>query len=257
MELDLDENFFEHLEFFSEYNDEMDKTPIKFTWDGSDIGPIDKSIYSCIKSEDDHILYIWTKNQKGEPKLIPVKILRYKNDIPIIIDECKPLFGIKKVGKHKAILKSVPIILIRYQGDISLKRYLIDTMLTPEKTGKYFIEEIRKVFAFRWLMCLNNNFENTIEVRTGVGINYPISCRENTFNYDSSSVSTRIPKTIIHTWFENKDELVDTTISILIKEKDLSVLRFEIQKIIKKFDKHLISWNNSIFEKLLIASNIE
>jgi hypothetical protein len=130
-------------------------------------------------------------------------------------------------------------------------------MLTPEKTGKYFIEEIRKVFAFRWLMCLNNNFENTIEVRTGVGINYPISCRENTFNYDSSSVSTRIPKTIIHTWFENKDELVDTTISILIKEKDLSVLRFEIQKIIKKFDKHLISWNNSIFEKLLIASNIE
>jgi hypothetical protein len=258
MELVLDENFFEHLDFFSEYNDEeMDKIPIKFTWDGSDIGPIDKHIYSCVKSEDDHILYIWTKNQKGEPKLIPVKILRYKNDIPIIIDECKFLFGIKKVGKHKATLKSIQILLIRYQGDISLKRYLSDTMLTPEKTGKYFIEEIRKVFAFRWLLCLNNNFENTIEVRTGVGINYPISCRENTFNYDSSSVSTRIPKTIIHTWFENKDELVDTTISTMIKEKDLSVLRFEIQKIIKKFDKHLISWNNSIFEKLLIASNIE
>jgi hypothetical protein len=106
-------------------------------------------------------------------------------------------------------------------------------------------------------MCLNNNFENTIEVRTGAGINYPISCRENTFNYDSTSSSTRIPKTIIQTWFENKDELVDTTINALIKGKDLSVLRFEIQKIIKKYDKHLISWNNGIFEKLLVASNLE
>jgi hypothetical protein len=258
MELSIDENFFEHLDFFSEYNDEeMDKNPIKFTWDGSDLGSIDKHIYSCVKSEDDHILYIWTKNQKGEPKLIPVKILKYKNEIPIIIDECKPLFGIKKVGKHKALLKSIPIILIRYQGDISLKRYLSDTMLVPEKTGKYFIEEIRKVFAFRWLLCLNNNFENTIEVRTGAGINYPISCRENTFNYDSTSSSTRIPKTIVYTWFENKDELVDSTINTLIKGKDLSVLRFEIQKIIKKYDKQLISWNNSIFEKLLVASNIE
>jgi hypothetical protein len=130
-------------------------------------------------------------------------------------------------------------------------------MLTPEKTGKYFIEEIRKVFAFRWLLCLNNNFENTIEVRTGAGINYPISCRENTFNYDSASSSTRIPKTIVQTWFENKDELVESTINSLVKGKDLSILRFEIQKIIKKFDKYLISWNNSIFEKLLIASNIE
>jgi hypothetical protein len=254
MELNIDEKFFEQLEFFLEYNEEMDKIPIKFTWDGTDIGPIDKSIYSCVKSEDDHILYIWTRNQKGEHKLIPVKILKYKNDIPIIIDECKPLFGIKKVGKHKATLKSFPVILIRYQGDISLKRYLSDTMMTPDKTGKYFIEEIRKVFAFRWLLCLNNNFENTIEVRTGAGINYPISCRENTFNYDSSSVSTRIPKTIIHTWFENKEELLDKTISSLVKDKDLSVLRFEIQKIIKKFDKQLISWNNGIFEKLLEAS---
>lgn len=256
MELIIDEKFFEELSLLKEYNEEMSLSIPKFTWDGSDIGPIDGCIYSCQKSEDDHILHIWTKNQKGQAKLIPVKILKYKNEIPIIIDECKPLFGLKKVGKHKAMIKAVPIVIIKYQGDVSLKRYLNDMLLVPEKTGKFFIEEIRKVFIFRWLMCLNNNWENTIEVRTGGGINYPISCRENTFNYDSTSLSTRIPKTIINTWFNGKDEIIDSTIESLLKDKDLSVLRFEIQKIINKFDKQLISWNNGIFDKILCASNM-
>jgi hypothetical protein len=259
MELIIDDKFFEDLSidpgFITTYNETMALGLLKFTWNGSDIGPIDGSIYSCQKSEDDHILHLWTKNSKDQPKLIPVKILKYKNEIPIIIDECKPLFGLKKVGKHKAMIRGIPIVIIRYQGDISLKRYLNDMLLTPEKTGKYFLEEIRKVFVFRWLMCLNNNWENTIEVRTGAGINYPISCRENTFNYDAASLSTRIPRTIINTWFEGKDDLVDSSIESLIKDRDLSVLRFEIQKIINKFDKQLISWNNGIFDKILYASN--
>lgn len=266
MELLINDKFFEELSldigsdldlnFVREYDEEMAITLPKFTWDGSDIGPIDGCIYSCQKSDHDHILHLWTKNPKGQPKLIPVKILKYKNEIPIIIDECKPLFGLKKVGKHKAMIKDIQVVIVRYQGDISLKRYLNDMLLTPEKTGKYFIEEIRKVFVFRWLMCLNNNWENTIEVRTGSGINYPISCRENTFNYDASSLSTRIPKTIMNIWFDGSEDMIDIITQSFLKDKDLSVLRFEIQKIINKFDKQLISWNNSIFDKILYASNV-
>jgi hypothetical protein len=251
MELIFDESFFEGIQLTKKIEDKM--SGLNITWDGSDIGAIDNYIYQCQKLEDDHILTLVTLNSKGVVKFIHAKILRYKNEIPFIVDECKPLFGLQKIGKHKATLKDVKIVLVRFQGDVSMKKYFKDTGLNPTKTGSYFVSELRKIFAFRWLMCLNCNYENTIEVRTGTGINHPISCRENTFNYDSLSLATRIPKTVIKTWFNNDDTLLDKVITEMVKDKDPSMFRFKIQEIIMKFDKHLISWNNGIFDKILIA----
>lgn len=249
----FEKSFFKDLLAYKVYKDKM--RPLKFAWDGSDIGNIDENIYDCRGSEDDHVLTLWGINERGEPKLTQVKILKYKNEIPIIIDECKPLFGLKKVGKHKATLKGHTIILVRYQGDVSLRRYLKDMgIIKPEKAGVYFISEIRKLFIFKWFMCLNNNYVNTIEVRTGTAMNHPISCRENYFNYDASDPATRIPKSMVKMWFDNDEELVESMIKEFILDKDISVLRFEIQKIIMKFDKHLISWNNGIFDKFLYAT---
>jgi len=247
----LEDEFFKELKLAKFFNDTM--PGLRLNWDGSNIGAIDEHLFDVHKKDDDHILTIWSLNKKGGPKLCQVKILKYKNDVPLIIDECKPLFGIRKIGKHKATLKEHLIILIQYQEDIPIKRYLLEMGLSPEKTGVHFIEEIRKLFVFRWFLCLNNNFENTVEVRTGSGMNYPISCRENTFNYDSCSAATRIPKTVIKTWFNDDEDLVEDYISDFIRDKDISVLRFSIQKIIMRFDKQLISWNNAIFEKMLSA----
>jgi hypothetical protein len=251
MELIFDEIFFEEIQLNRKITNIM--TGLNIAWDGSDIGAIDKYIYQCQKLEDDHILTLITLNSKGVVKFVHAKILKYKNEVPFIIDECKPLFGLQKIGKHKATLKDVKVVLVRFQGDVSIKKYVKDTGLNPTKTGTYFISELRKIFAFRWIMCLTCNFENTIEVRTGTGINHPISCRENNFKYDSMSLSTRIPKTIIKTWFDDDDALLDKIITDMVKGKDVSMLRFKIQEIIMKFDKHLISWNNGIFDKILIA----
>lgn len=253
-ELIFEKIFFIDIQLAKFENKKM--KPINFIWDGSDIGNIDENIYDCKEIEKDHVLTLWGTNNKGEFKLVNVKILKYKNEIPIIVDECKPLFGLKKVGKHKAMLKNTPILLIRYQGDVSLQRYFRDMSLTPKKAGAPFVNEMRKLFIFRWFMCLVNNFENTIEVRTGTSINHPISCKENMFNYDSTSFSTRIPKNIIKKWFDDNDILVDDLIIDFIKDKDISILRFEIQKIIMKFDKNLISWNNGIFERLIEAKRV-
>lgn len=256
MELIFDEIFFERINFKPiAVRDKM--ADIHLKWDGSNIGPIDDNIYQCRKSEDDHILTLWYMNDKEEIKLIDVKVLKYKNEVPIIVDECKPIFGLKKVGKHKATLKGEMVILVRYKGDISLKKFFTMTLMKPSKMGKPFIDEIRKLFVFRWFMCLNNNFDNTVEVRTGSGINFPISCRENTFNYDPDDKATRIPNTVMKHWFEDDEFLVDDCILNFVKDKDVCMLRFEIQKVIMKFDKQLISWNNSIFEKLLYAQRKE
>lgn len=249
MELIFEEEFFSSLKSQKKYTSTM--LDLKLNWDGSDIGAIDENISHYRKWEDDHIITLWYTNAKGEKRLANAKILRYKNEVPIIIDECKPLFGLKKIGKHKATLMAHKVILVKFQGDISLKKYLNDMLWTPKKTSVYFKEEIRKVFAFRHIMCLNNNFSNTIEVRTGGGINYPISCRENTFNYESGDPATRIPKTVVKEWFNDSEDLVEEVLEKMVTGKDVSMLRIEIQKIIMKFDKHLISWNNGIFEKLL------
>lgn len=250
MELIFPDDFFEDIQLTNKI-DIMDA--LNLTWDGSDIGAIDKYIYQCQKFEDDHILTLLTLSPKGITKFIHVKILKYKNEVPFIIDECKPLFGLQKTGKHKAKLKDARVTLVKFQGDVSLKKYLKDTNFKPETMGLYFLKEMRKLLAFRWLMCLNNNFENTIEVRTGTGINYPISCRENTFNYDALSNATRIPKTLIKNWFNDDEFLADQVVTDLVKDKDVSMLRFEIKKIIMKFDKDLVSWCNSIFDKILLT----
>jgi hypothetical protein len=251
MELIFSEDFFDEIQLNNKLAENM--TALNLTWDGSDIGAIDNHIYQCQKFEDDHILTLLALSPKGMTKFVHVKILKYKNEVPFIIDECKPLFGLPKTGKHKATLKDVKVTLVKFQGDISLKKYLKDTNFKPDKMGLYFLTEMRKLLAFRCLMCLNNNWENTIEVRTGTGINYPISCRENTFNYDPMSSATRIPKTLTKTWFNDDEFLADEITTNLIKDKDVSMLRFEIKKIIMKFDKDLISWCNGIFDKILLT----
>lgn len=248
-ELIFEKEFFQDIQL----SNAQKMKPIQLKWDGSDIGPIDENIYDCKQFENDHVLTLWYQTPKGEFKLSQVKILKYKNEIPIIVDECKQLFGLKKVGKHKASLKDNLIILIRYQGDVSLITYFKNMSISYKNAGSPFIHEMRKIFIFRWFMCLVNNFENIIEVRTGTAMNHPISYRENNFNYDSTSFCTRIPKTIIKKWFDNDELLVDSMITDFIKDKDISILRFEIQKIIMKFDKNLISWNNGIFERLIMS----
>lgn len=66
--------------------------PQEFPWDGSDIGEIDEHV----------------KKSKNKDKCIKVKfscgikvfLMPFKNLIPIIADEIKPLFGIVKIGRH-------------------------------------------------------------------------------------------------------------------------------------------------------------
>ena len=252
MELNFDKEFYSKINPVMEYSDT--KPLLNLQWDGTDVGNIDSCVMSITKTEyeeDEYILGLWSLNSKNQRVITRAKLLKYRDEVPLIADECKPLFGIKKVGKHKATLCGYEVILVRYQGDISLKKYLQDRNLKPEKTGVYFIEEMRKIFAFRWIMCLNNNFENTIEVRTEGTTCHPISCKENTFSYHATENATRIPKTIIKNWFEDNDDLSEKYIIDMLKDKDISMIRIQIQKIIMKFNKQLIGWNNSIFDKML------
>lgn len=88
----------------------MDPTPPKLKWDGSHLGEYKTSI---IKS---NFVISLTDVNSGTKKpvlftvialelfplqrVIPAIIMKYTNDVPLIIDELKPLFGLKKTGTH-------------------------------------------------------------------------------------------------------------------------------------------------------------
>ena len=116
---------------------------------------------------------------------------------------------------------------------------------------------MRNIFAFRYLVCLNCNFENKIDVRPGNDNPFPISCRETAFSLDNESNTSRIPKSIIKRWFNGSDEILTDTAKELIADRDITFIKFKIQDIINTYEsgRHM-GWCNSVYDKMLMVKNI-
>jgi hypothetical protein len=253
MNSEFEPTFFENLTFPSM------PPPIGLIlkWDGTDIGDITEYVLSHKKIEYGNCIDIWTRVTKvkksGEQtevnKLLPVKILKFKNEIPLISDEFKSLFKVPQTGMHKATFSGTECIIQRTIDDIPLDKYLEKT--PKNKITPLFYSEIRKIFAFRWLMCLNCNYENKLDVRVDGGSAFPISCKETTFSLDGDKNACRIPKNVLKEWFENKEEIFQDTVKELLNDRDPNYLKIEIVKIINKYSNKYIGWANSIYNKVI------
>lgn len=220
---------------------------IQLTWDGSNLGNIDSFIYMYRKCKDERLV-IWTQNSSKKNKLLEVKIVKYKDEIPLIADELKVIFSIPQVGKHRINYKNEEYIMIRADSDVPLEDYIIEvgkSNLTP-----MFKKEVQRLFAFRWLICMTCNYESKIMVRIDV-LSYPISHFENKFTLDFLSSSSRVPKTVIRDWFEGKEELLLRTIYELIDGRDTNILRSKVCDIIRKYGSKHIGWSNSIYDRII------
>jgi hypothetical protein len=219
-------------------------------WDSSDIGDIDLRAMDYQKKDTYNIVYIWSGNN-----LIECRINKFKDYVPLIADDLKKLFIIPRIGKHKAIFKKSPCILTRYSNLKPLEEFL------EENKGKTlppsFRQEIKRLFAFRYLICLNCNFTNKIEVKVTKTDCYPVSSIETTFSLNPDSEASRIPKNILKEWFEGSEEKLYETCKELIDNRDLTFLRFRIEEIVRKYDhgRH-ISWVNAIYDRLKTCKNI-
>lgn len=217
-------------------------------WDGTHLGVIDKFIHKI----DDTRLSIWTRNIKNQNKLVEIRITKYKDDIPLIADELKSLFNIIKVGMHRCIINNEEYIISKSQTDITLNEFF-------EHYGRSyitqnFINEMRRIFAFRWIICLTCNYESKIGVRIQDDFIIPISLHENNFSLYVEENRSRIPRTILKDWFDNDEENLNNKIRELIDNRNVNELKFKIQDIIKKYSGKYIFWTNSIFERLLMFS---
>lgn len=248
--------------FFTRFPMEPDVYPdppstingLTLKWDNSDIGPIDDSVVFYKKMYDEDLLYLWEK-KKNRLRLTPIRILKYKDDIPFIVEDFKKIFMIPTSGKHKAILRDNPCIITKYESDIPYENYF--ETHSKEGLSKGFIKEMQRLYVFKYLMCINCNFENRVEIRQcGTDI-YPVSCRESKFSFTTDSRACRFPQTIIKEWFNNDDYMPIMVAKEMIDEMDINTLRFRLSDIIHKYEHgKYIGWVNTIYNRLQMVKNI-
>lgn len=221
---------------------------LKLKWNGEHLGEIDRYTVAYRKNDYDDCIFVWELKSK---KLIltEVRIMKYKDDIPIIADDLKALFQLPQVGKHRGTFKGQECIITRFLDDISYERYFYENKRETITSG--LVQEIRRLYVFRYLICLNCNYENRIEIRTGLGTHFPISCRENTYSLDPIDSASRIPKNVIKEWFDNDDEMVVAVAKEFLEGKDITMFKFKIGDTIRKYDHgKYISWVNSIYDRI-------
>lgn len=247
--------------FFTTFRMEPDDTipppsikGLTLKWDNSDIGPIDDAIVFYSKKYEDDLLYVW-ECKKNKLKIVPIRILKFKDDIPLIVEELKKIFMIPTVGKHKASLKDELCIITKYENDIPYENFFE----THSKKGLSpgFIKEMQRLYIFRFLVCLNCNYENRVEIRQSSSGIYPISCREAKFALSSDNNACRLPNNLVRDWFNNDHYNAIMLAKEMIDDFDITLLKFKLGDIIHKYEHgKYIAWVNTIYDRLLTVKNI-
>lgn len=230
---------------------------LNLKWDGSDLGDITKHIISYENERTDIIGSINIKE-----KIIKFRIYQYENDIPLIVDELKKVFGITKNGRHKAIIAGQNVILCRsflVDKDSRYKSGEINLLEVKETLGKHFFKEhlvkdIKKCFVFRLILGLTKTTEESVSITfRPTGLLTAGTCRETkiiTPYEDKKTDQARIYKSVMKEWFNNSYDEVNKILSEMIDERSVNQLRIEMIDIARKFDKELIWWPGLIARRI-------
>ncbi len=176
-------------------------------WNGSDVGEI-SSAYSQ---------FLLTTPLKIKIGFEWMYVHRFKDQIPLIVDELKTIFGLSKVGRLKATMHGRPCILTRISGD---ERYLVYGEEAP-------LNDVMRCFIFRWALDLIHHGDHDMIVRR----------EKNTavvsYNEEILSHNTNIPVTVMTKWFGSHENL-DKSIKMIIGSQSMPRLRGQIESVVKR-----------------------
>lgn len=172
--------------------------------------------------------------------------------VPFLANELKTIFGLPDIKQNDTI--------------ISLDDYLELLQNYDKNIGNFFITEMRRLLAYRHLMCLKSNYHNNFGVCMFNNfkvsrLDYPVSLNEKNFCFNPDDNSCRVPKTMIKEWFENDYELFYSTMKDLLIDSgldtDLKLKNVLITNIKKhcKYDGQIVYWVNSIVENSRVYLN--
>lgn len=143
----------------------MYKTNKKMTvlnWDGSNLGDLTKNFISItLPEEKDAVCVLCIKI---ENEYINCNAWEYSGDIPLIIDEIKPLFGLKKIGRHRCEIDGEKLLISKIE--------VPDEKLLPPDKMDYSVKElnsIRRAIIFRSIFGLKSQ-TNVFWYRPGIAV---------------------------------------------------------------------------------------
>jgi hypothetical protein len=219
----------------------------KINWDNSYIGEIDLLVTQAIEDKK-YILIDLKCDTDTDEKAI---LYNFESFVPLICEDFKDLFNLKKTGKHIVKYKHKHMLMVRFKTQANLRDYLKLNNINPRTVPDYLKEDIQKYIAFRYIFSLKTINETTLSiVFNSIFTPYIVSTFENELNY-----RVKLSQRIIDDWFDDIEHF-HKVVKSMIGDRDVTLLKFQIQKIIEKYDKSLIGWTNVIYNRLLLESNI-
>jgi hypothetical protein len=232
---------------------------IEIKYNGSNIGPVDQYIIEKYYNEDKILFKI---DLIYKEQIITLSVHKYKNDIPLILDDMKIHFGLCKTHFNICNIENEDYLIYKNCNEISILEYKNHNI----NNKKYYIKDIRNIFVFYWLMNVKNyslSLDNYIYVRS---LNFSEienvkdsdlvcfhSIYDKGYNLLENSMTHDVPNSIIKEWFDDSVELFYEYVGKMIKSIDCEKFRQVFTKIIKKYKNNndYISWVNITYSKLL------
>lgn len=213
-------------------------------WNGSNIGDITPYLISLNAPLPGKIGSKLTFKVNNE--ITTCYAFLYKNDVPLIIDEIKPIFGLKKIGRHKCILNKKRLLIAKIEHE--------DENVFNNMEHKYDIKEIQNIIVFRYIMGLISRgsfiwYRNETEL---------ISYKDVTISFEKKS--SNITKLLLNKWFnKNINNVSSTMLRLSNNSKVMSTKTFSqrnslivlrIKKIVNSINPKYIYVCNDILTRM-------
>ena len=205
-------------------------------WNGTFLNNLDKKyIVSDRKEKTLRIMEI----KDDSDTVYRVIVTDFKNSVPLIADELKPLFKLRKLGRHSCMIKGKKKILTRIEENHQIFNEIFCRTCVED--------DIKKSFFFRFVVGLTYNVDKSLSFEGG----NVTSFYENDINFEKSNLS----KTCLNKWFdEGWDEITLMTKNLLKNSRDMNKklmsLKFKIHEIVVLVDKEYTWICNQIIDRL-------
>lgn len=209
---------------------------LDLSWDGSDLGDISRFFISIKEAAFDTVgAKLRIKTRKGKIECLAWK---YTDDIPLIIDELKPIFGLEKIGRHKCIIQKTKLLIARIKD---VDENIFNNSKIQRKDN---IDKIREHIVFRHLFGVITTTD-FLWYRASKGV---MSFKEVGISFDKNS--SHISDSNVSKWFEDDRASILVTVRSLFsriathqnKSPSSTILfaRLQVDKIIRRINTNMV-----------------
>lgn len=225
-----------------------------FKWDGTDVTTIvsRSDIFGAKFNRLNYWVIQYTDPETNEMKTETCIVRTTKTNLPCLVDELKPVFGLQKMGTHWCRQGGKTHVLIKcfYTKKGYIKEEVTLNMI--DVTTPLLKLQIQEIFTFRELLGVTCSYESSIIIREGRSGPYPISFYEP----NMATIDTKvIPFSVLDKWFE--DSSIDIVVKRLCRIHNidrigvvLHNIRTQIDEIIERVDRRTISYKSCIMNRI-------